>query len=38
MSEELKDMLLRYLQDMTERGDYTAKKLLALIEEEEDDR
>jgi len=36
MSEELKDMLLRYLQDMTERGDYTAKKLLALIEEEED--
>ena len=37
MNEELKDMLLRYLQDMTERGDYTAKKLLALIKEEEDE-
>ena len=34
--EELKDMLLRYLQDMTERGDYTAKKLLDLIKEEDD--
>jgi hypothetical protein len=35
MGNEVKDMLLRYLQDMKERGDYTAKNLLDLIDWEE---
>ena len=30
----LEGMLLRYLQDMTERGDFEAKKLLKMLEEE----
>jgi|DEB0MinimDraft_12_1074336.scaffolds.fasta_scaffold76571_2 hypothetical protein len=33
MTDDFKDMLLRYLRDMTERGDHTAKNLLNLIEE-----
>jgi len=37
MSEKIKDMLLRYLQDMTERGDHTAKNLLDLIDWEAND-
>ena len=35
MSDEFKDMLLRYLRDMTERGDHTAKNLLNFIEEQD---
>ena len=35
MGNEVKDMLSRYLQDMKERGDYTAKNLLELIDWEE---
>ena len=31
MENDLKDMLLQYLQDMTERGDYKAKELLVLL-------
>lgn len=33
MTDELKDMLLRYLRDMSERGDHTARQLLPLVEE-----
>ena len=33
MTDELKDMLLEYLRDMTRRGDYQAKLLLSLLEE-----
>ena len=36
MENDLKDMLLQYLQDMTERGDFEAKKLLKMFEEELD--
>ena len=32
MENDLKDMLLQYLQDMTERGDYKAKELLRTLE------
>lgn len=35
MTNEVKEMLLRYLQDMTKRGDYTAKNLLDLIDWED---
>lgn len=35
MTNEVKDMLLRYLQDMSERGDETAKNLLILIDWED---
>jgi hypothetical protein len=35
MSDEFKDMLLRYLRDMKERGDSTASILLKLLEEQE---
>ena len=28
----LKDMLMKYLKEMTERGDYQAKKLLEMME------
>ena len=35
MTNEVKNMLLRYLQDMSERGDYTAKNLLILIDWED---
>ena len=31
-----KNLLLKYLRDMTERGDETAKNLLRLLEENED--
>jgi len=33
MTDELKEMLLDYLRDMTKRGDYQAKLLLSLLEE-----
>ena len=33
MTDELRDMLLEYLRDMTKRGDYKAKLLLSLLEE-----
>ena len=36
MDDFLKEMVLEYLRDMTERGDETAKNLLRLIEENED--
>mgnify|MGYP001197361039 FL=1 len=29
----MKDMLVKYLKEMTERGDYQAKKLLEMVEE-----
>tara|TARA_R110001599_G_scaffold205294_1_gene402522 strand:+ start:185 stop:313 length:129 start_codon:yes stop_codon:yes gene_type:complete len=29
---DLKDMILQYLRDMTERGDYKAKELLRTLE------
>jgi|TARA_R100000329_G_scaffold8346_2_gene9698 hypothetical protein len=35
MTNEVKEMLLQYLQDMTQRGDYTAKNLLDLIDWED---
>jgi len=35
MGDEVKEMLSRYLQDMKDRGDSTAKKLLELIDWEE---
>jgi|TARA_R100000951_G_scaffold100024_3_gene90640 hypothetical protein len=34
MTDELKDMLLEYLKDMTNRGDYKAKILLRLLKDE----
>lgn len=34
MSDELKQMVLRYLADMTDRGDYEAKKLFDMISKE----
>jgi len=33
MTDELRDMLLEYLRDMTKRGDHKAKLLLSLLEE-----
>jgi hypothetical protein len=36
MDDELKDMLLRYLRDMSERGDHTARQLLPLVLDHED--
>ena len=35
MTEELMEMLLRYLNDMAERGDHEAKQLLGLLAEVE---
>tara|TARA_R100001460_G_scaffold20967_1_gene43046 strand:+ start:581 stop:697 length:117 start_codon:yes stop_codon:yes gene_type:complete len=34
MSDELKQMILRYLADMADRGDYEAKKLFEMISRE----
>jgi len=31
MENDLKDMLLQYLRDMADRGDYKAKELLVLL-------
>ena len=32
MEDDLKDMLMKYLKEMTERGDYQAKTLLEMME------
>ena len=32
MEDDLKDMLIKYLKEMTERGDYQAKTLLGMME------
>jgi hypothetical protein len=32
MEDNLKNMLIKYLKEMTERGDYHAKKLLEMME------
>ena len=37
MNDFEKEMLLEYLRDMTERGDETAKKLLPLLEKQDDE-
>jgi len=37
MSDELKQMVLRYLADMTDRGDYEAKKIFDMILKEYED-
>ena len=37
MSDELEQMILRYLADMADRGDYEAKKLFDLISHKMDD-
>ena len=37
MSEELEQMILRYLSDMADRGDYEAKELLEMFSEEGQD-
>ena len=37
MSDEIKQMVLRYLADMTDRGDYEAKKLFDMISQEHED-
>jgi len=37
MNDLEKEMLLAYLREMTERGDETAKKLLRLLEENDDE-
>ena len=34
MSDELKQMILQYLADMADRGDYEAKKLFEMISRE----
>ena len=34
MSEELEQMILRYLSDMADRGDYEAKELFELLSKE----
>jgi len=33
MEDNLTSMLMKYLKEMTERGDYHAKKLLEMMEE-----
>jgi len=35
--DNLKEMLIEYLKDMTERGDEKAKRLLSLVEDEYND-
>ena len=35
MEDTLRDELLRYLRDMSERGDHKAKELLQMLEGEE---
>ncbi len=35
MEYTLRDELMRYLRDMSERGDHKAKELLQMLEEEE---
>ena len=37
MSEELEQMILRYLSDMADRGDYEAKELFDMLSEEGQD-
>ncbi len=37
MGDELKQMLLSYLNDMADRGDYEAKKLFELMAEDENE-
>jgi hypothetical protein len=34
MSEELEQMILRYLADMADRGDYEAKELFEMLSED----
>tara|TARA_R100001509_G_scaffold142012_1_gene97224 strand:+ start:432 stop:536 length:105 start_codon:yes stop_codon:yes gene_type:complete len=34
MSDELKQMILRYLADMADRGDYEAKKLFEMVSDD----
>ena len=35
--DDLKEMLIEYLKDMTERGDEKAKRILSLVEDAYDD-
>ena len=35
MEDTLRDELLRYLRDMSDRGDHKARELLNMLEEEE---
>jgi len=37
MSEELEQMILRYLEDMADRGDYEAKELFEMLSEDGQD-